>query len=292
VIEGNRRSGKRLVPRFFAISRATMIPDHPQHGFAILLMARKGAELAGHLGRGCVGNPRQDRGDGARDRAPLARVVGNTSRHQESADIGIAQPERTVVIRQQRDFLRRELRHHHRDFQHDGPQPDRMLERMHVEALGAVFAVFAERHQVQRGEIARRIVQEHVFRARIGGADFAARRAGVPIVDRGVELDAGIGAGPRGVRDLLPQLARFQALVKLLVLAPGQFPVGIVGNRIQESVGHANRVVRVLARDRQVGFRIPIGVVDPEFDAVVTLLGEGDHALDVIVGNAGFAAHS
>ena len=69
----------------------------------------------------------------------------------------------------------------------------------------------AELQQVQRGEIARGVVEEHVFRARVRRADPAACGAGVPVVHGGVVVQAGIGGRPCGVADLLPQVAGLQA---------------------------------------------------------------------------------
>src|SRR5262245_15619324 len=73
----------------------------------------------------------------------------------------------------------------------------------------------SELQQIERSEIARGIVEEHVFRARIGGADLSRRRAGMPVVDRGVELDAGISRCPGGIADLVPQVARLERLRRL-----------------------------------------------------------------------------
>ena len=143
------------------------------------------------------------------DSAPHRRglrgeVIGEARGHQQPADIGEAEAERAVVVGKLGDFARGELRHQHRDFQHHGPQPHRVLIGRDVEFLRLRIA---ELQQVQRGEIAGRVVQEHIFGARIGGADFAAGRAGVPVVDGGVELQAGIGRGPGGIADLFPQVA-------------------------------------------------------------------------------------
>ena len=188
-----------------------MVADDAQHRLAVLRVAGEGAELAGHLGRGGIGDAGHHRGDGGGDGAALVRIVGDRRRHQEAADIGVAEAERAVLVGELGDAPRRELRHQHRDFQHDRPQPHRVLERLHVEAVVLV----GELHQVQRGEIARRVVEEHVLRARVGGADRPRRRAGVPVVDGGVELDAGIGRLPGGVADRLPQVARLERLVGL-----------------------------------------------------------------------------
>ena len=53
----------------------------------------------------------------------------------------------------------------------------------------------------------RNMYSEHGFDALIGPD-----RAGVPVVDGGVELDAGIGRGPGRVADLVPQVAGLQRL--------------------------------------------------------------------------------
>ena len=223
---------------------------------------------------------------------PASESIRNARRHQQAADIGVTEAERAEVEAALRDFARRELRHQHRDFQHDGPQPHRMLVAFDVVKLALeLFAgggrgqrLGVEGEQVQRRQIARGVVEEHVFRARIRGDDRPRRGAGVPVVDRGVELQAGIGAGPGGVADLLPQVARLQRLRYFAALgAPEQIPVAIGFDRFQELVGDPHGVVGILAGDRQIGVRIPIGVVDREVDVGIALLGELDDAADVIV---------
>ena len=213
---------------------------------------------------------------------PASRVVGNAGGHQQAADIGVAEAERAELVGELRDLLRRELRHQHRDFQHHGPQPHRVLVGLDLELAGLLVA---EGEQVHRRQIAGGVVEEHVFRARIAGADFARGRAGVPVVDRGVVLQARIGRGPGGVADLLPQRAGVERLGDLAVLAEGQVPLGVGFDRFEEAVGDAHRIVRVLPGDGEIGLRIPIGVVDRELDVGVALLGELDHALDEVVGH-------
>ena len=154
-----------------------------------------------------------------------------------------------------------------------------------------VFA--AEAQQVERREVARRVVEEHVFRARVRGADRARLRAGVPIVDRRVELDAGIGGRPGGEADLLPEVAGFHRLASILPFEAGaEIPILVIGDGVQEFIGHAHRVVGILSGDRQVGFAVPVGIVGVERDLLVALLGELDDAQDVVLRNAvalGFA---
>ena len=147
---------------------------------------------------------------------PASEVIRNAGGHQQAADIGIAQAQRAEFEGTLRDLARRELRHHHRDFEDDGPQAHGVLVTLDLEFAGLLVA---EGEQVQRGQIAGRVVEEHVFRARIAGADFARGRAGVPVIDGGVILQARIGRSPGGVADLLPQLARIERLRDLAVLA-------------------------------------------------------------------------
>ena len=154
------------------------------------------------------------------------------------------------------------------------------------------FVVAAEAQQVERGEIAGRVVEEHVFRARVRGADRPRLRAGVPVVDRGVELDAGIGGGPGGEADLLPEILGLHRLRDLVAEAGAEIPVLVLGDGVQEFIRHAHRVVGVLAGDRQIGFAVPVGVVGVEGNVLVALLGELDDAQDVVLRNAvalGFA---
>ena len=258
-----------------------MVADHAQHVGGVGLVAGEGAELAGHLGRRGVGDAGHDGRQRTADRPAFGAVIGNARRHQAAADVGEAQAQRAVAVAELGDLLGRELRHQHRDFERDGPQPAGVLEAVDVEALVRV----AEHHQVQRGEVARRVVQEHVFRARVGRADRSRLGAGVPVVDGGVELDAGIGRGPGREADFLPQVARFERLDRAPAEPRREVPVLVVDHRVQELIRHAHRVVGVLARDGQIGLAVPVGVVGRELDLLVALARELDDAADQVVGH-------
>ena len=163
-------------------------------------------------------------GEGAAQRAAFLRVIRQTHGHQQAADVGKAEAQRAELVGEFGDRARRELRHHHGDFQHDGPEPAEMLVGFDVEPLGRGRI---ERDQVGGGEVTGGVVQEHVFRARIGRADVAGRLAGVPVVHGGVEVQAGIGRGPGGVADFLPEVAGLQRLRHLLVGAADQVPIAV-----------------------------------------------------------------
>ena len=104
-------------------------------------------------------------------------------------------------------------------------------------------AVLEEGQQVHRGEVTSRVVQEHVLGARVRATDRTVFRAGVPRVDGVVVLDAGIGTGPCGVPDLFPQIAGFDGLADLAVLAVDQVPIRIVFDGLEESVSDPDAVV-------------------------------------------------
>ena len=282
VIERHRIDRQRLIAGRIAVGGAAVIADHPQHVLGVLLVAGEGAELARHLGRGRVGHAGHDRGQRAAQRPAFLGIIGQPHGHQEAADVGEAESEGAEFVGQVGDLLRRELRHHHRYLEHHGPQPAQVLVGFDVEAAGGGVV---ERQQVGGGQVACRVVEEHVFRARIRGADVAGRLAGVPVVHRGVEVQARIGGSPCRVADLLPQLARLQRLRHLAGGAADQVPVAVGFHRAQEVVLQRHRVVGVLARNGEIGFRIPVGVVDREVDVLVALLRELDHALDVVIGH-------
>ncbi len=133
VVERHRRDGELLVAAGVAVGGAAMVAHHPQHVAAVVGVAVERPLFLRHFRRSRVGNAGHDRRDGAAQRAAGGRVIGEPLRHQQAADVGKAEPERAVAIGQLGDLPRRELRHHHRDFEDDGPQPDGVFEGVDVE---------------------------------------------------------------------------------------------------------------------------------------------------------------
>ncbi len=113
-----------------------------------------------------------------------------------------------------------------------------------------------ELHQVERRQITRRVVQEHVFAARIAGVDAVRVFRRMPLVDRRVVLHARIAALPRGLRNLVHQVAGFIGLHHLMTFngAGGKFAIAL--HRRHELVRHADRVVGVLKEDGAVSVRV------------------------------------
>src|SRR5262249_23463503 len=119
----------------------------------------------------------------------------------------------------------------------------------------------------------------------IGCADRPRLGAGVPVVDGGVKLDAWVGRGPGGMADLLPEVASLERLDGAAAEPSRERPVAILLDGLEELVGHAHGVVRVLARDREIGLAVPVGVVGGKLDLLVALACVLDDAADVVVGH-------
>mmetsp|Transcript_22711 Transcript_22711/g.37493 ORF Transcript_22711/g.37493 Transcript_22711/m.37493 type:complete len:741 (+) Transcript_22711:830-3052(+) len=280
VIQRDGFDRQRLIAFGRAISRRAVVAHHLQHVGRVFLVAREWTQLARDLGGGGIGHTGHDGGQRTAERAALVTVIAKAHIHQQPANVGIAQTQGAEVIRALRNLLGGELRHHHADFQSHGPQ----ARRVHV-VFDLEHAVLEEREQVHRRQVTGRVVQEHVFRARVGATDRAVFGACVPVIDSVVVLDAGISTGPRRVAHLCPQIARFDGLGDLAVHTIDQFPISVFFDGGQERIGDADRVVGVLAGDGVVGFAIPIRIVCRELDGCVALPRIIQHALDIGFGD-------
>ena len=282
-VEAAREHGQALVRALGGVvGGAAVVADHAQHRLAVRVVLREGAELARHLRRGGVGDAGEQRGVGAGLRERLGRVVGDALHHEQRAEVGVAEAERAVVVRELRNRWTRVLRHQHGDLEHDRPQPGRVRVRLGVELAGLLVE---EAQQVERGEVARGVVEEHVLRARVRAADAAPGRGGVPLVDRRVVLHAGVGGLPGGEGDAVPQRARRERLRHGAVGAAHEVPLAVLADGVEEVGGHAHRVVRVLAGDRLVGLALPVGVELGEVDDLLAVRDELQHAQHVGLGH-------
>ena len=121
--------------------------------------------------------------------------------------------------------------------------------------------LIVEGHEVQRGEVARRVVEEHVFRAGIGGAD-------LPVLGQVCQSLIVVwnwrpgSAQSHAAVAMRSQISR--AFTFCLVFPSVRFTSShqsVVEHRLHEGVGETKRVVRGLAAHRVVRLAVPVGGV-------------------------------
>ena len=249
-----------------------MVANHAQHIVFVGLEARERPQFAGHFRAGGVGIAREDRREGRTPLSAFFAVVGNAHAHEHGSEVGVAQAQRAVFVAELSDGLAGELGHQHGDFEHHGPQADGVSIAFQVKA--AILG--EERAEIQRRQVAGRVIQEHVLGARVARIDAPGLGARVPIVDGGVVLQARIGAGPGGVVNLGPQILGAQILHGPAIHAARELPFTVPLQGAHEGIGHAHRIVGILAAHGGVGFAIPGGVVLFEIASEITLLQAAD----------------
>ena len=149
------------------------------------------------------------------------------------------------------DHLRRIAGVVDQDFLRGDEHIDRVTIGFHVER-----AVGRELQQIQAGQVAGGVIEEHVLGARVAGVDASRVLRGVPAVDRGVVLHAGIAAAPGGVGDLVEQVFGFEVLHGASVLDGARGEVRVAQDGVHEVVGDADGVVGVLEEDGRVGIGV------------------------------------
>ena len=113
-----------------------------------------------------------------------------------------------------------------------------------AEVLQLELAVGREKSgEVERCQIARRIVEKHVFGTRIGGIDTAVFRTGMPFVDGGVVLRAGVRANPGSPSNLIPEIPRLNGLGDFAVDPSLELPIAIRLQHRKEIIGNAYAIV-------------------------------------------------
>ena len=186
------------------LDRVAVLAHHPQERLAVDGVAgERPAVIAGDPRRLRVGLAGHHRGDRAGVVAAAVAVVGQPARHQQRAEVGVAEAERPVGVAVLLDRLGRVAGVVDQDLLGGDQGAARRLEAVDVE----LAVVLDERHQVDRRQVAGRVVEEHVLGARVAGVDAGRVRAGVPLVDGGVELHAGIAAHPGALGDEPHQVA-------------------------------------------------------------------------------------
>ena len=119
------------------------------------------------LRRLAVGAAGHQRGDRRGVRAALVGVVRQPARHQQRAEVRVAEAELAEALRVPADLGRRIRRVADGDLLREEDDVDGVLEHLDVEL--AVLA--AELHEVERREVAGRVVDVHVLAARVRRVD-------------------------------------------------------------------------------------------------------------------------
>ena len=128
-----------------------------------------------------------DRRDGAAQRAPLHAVVSVSVTHDQRSQIRVTEPERPENVRVLRDFSDGVARVIDHDLLRGDEDARRRFESLDIERAVCCF----EFQQIERREIARRVVEEEVLRAVVNedsvGDKMAADRLGqvIHIFDSG-----------------------------------------------------------------------------------------------------------
>ena len=237
--------GVHRVERLDVVVGGLVLAHDPLVGVRVAGVAGVGADDRGHLGGALVGGAREQRGDRGGERAATLGVVAVAGRHEQRAEVGVADAELAVVAGRLADGLGREVREADRDVHRRDDELDDLLEGDGVERV----VVAQELQQVERGEVARGVVERHVLRARVGRRDAARLGVGVPRVDRVVVLDARVGALPRGLGDLAEELTGVDGVDDGAVAARAQAELRAVLDGLHELVVDADRVVGVLVLD-------------------------------------------
>ncbi len=149
-----------------------------------------------------------DGGEGGGEVAAGIAVIGQTEGHEQRAQVGVAEAQRAVVVRIAHDGFGRVAGVVDEDLHGGDHDVDGMAIRVHIKgACGC-----DEFEQVEAGQVAGRVIEEHVLGARVRGVDAGRVLGGVPLVDGGVVLHAGVAALPGGFGNFVHELARLASL--------------------------------------------------------------------------------
>ena len=155
----------------------------------------------------------KDRGECSGEVAAGIGVIRQTERHQQRAEVCVAETEWAIVVRVLRDHLGGITRGVDDDLHRSGDDADGVTVRGNVELASRS----EELQEIEGSKVAGGVIEEHVLRAGIGRIDACRVFTGVPTINGGVELHAGVAALPGGFGDGVHQIAGAVFLDRLLV---------------------------------------------------------------------------
>ena len=284
LVYANNHMADRVILRLVrSIGSLPVVPHHTLHRVHVLAVQREGPDDGRHLCRCCIGIPGENGCEGTGNRSSLIRVIRDAHSHQDGTEVGVAEPERPVVVGASGNCLRGKVGHCHRDLEHHCPEADCISVALEIE-LGRVVVV--ELPEVQGCEVARCVVEEHVFAAWVRCSDLATSRGRVPFVDGCMELHTRISRCPCSLSDLAPEFTGSDCLHRLTIGTAGEIPILVGHDCVYELVGHPHRVIGILSRHCCVCITVEVRGVASGDEGSYLLLLDGlpvDERLDVWV---------
>ena len=241
---------------------AVLLHDAQERLAVLRVTSERAGHIAGNLGAHAISAATHQGRDRPSVSAPRVGVIRQTARHQQRAKVRVAQaqgPESMAVLA---NLFRWVARSVNDDLLRQDGQIDCTLKGGDVKvACLLVTQRELELAQVQAGQVASTVVEEHILRAGIAGIDAVGVGAGVPSVDDRVKLHARIATLMRSVSNLPPQVAR---LIRIDDRAGSHrlgLPLTVMHHRFHKGISHAHRVIGVLEEDRVVGLAVELAVV-------------------------------
>ena len=224
-----------------------VLAHDPLVGRGVARVTVVGPDDGGQLRGAAVGGAGHQRRDRGGDGPAALGVVGMAGRHQQRAEVGVTDAELPVGPGGRRPIF---------SVGKSAKQMEMSIAVMISSTIcrnrstSKALSSRQELQQVKRREVAGGIVQVQVFRARVGRGDSAGFRAGMPVIDRVVVLNARVGAFPGGLRPSCgtgPWRRRSRSSSPVRRAAQVELAARLDG--LHELVGDPHRVVGVLVLD-------------------------------------------
>ena len=209
-------------------------------------------------------------------------IVTETVAHDERSEVRVAEPKRAENMRVFRDLFDRITRVIDNDFLRSNENAHRRLETLDIKVALRGF----ELHQIQRSQIARSIIEEQIFRARVRGILTACAFAGVPFVDRRIELHPRIATDVCSFGNLAQQGARLFAFARFAVRYAARPPFAPFQRCVHKFIAYPHAYIFVLIHDRAVRIAVItaiVAVLDQRPCLLFFLLFRVDELFDVRV---------
>ena len=183
------------------------------HRLCVLGVLGKWADYTCHLGAGQVCRTMEKRGDRTAHAMGHRRIIACPVGHDQRTEVRVTKTQRTEQVTVVSNSIRRISCMVDQDFLGDKEQSASSHEALMIKRS----VVATELHQVDRGQVARCVVEEHVLRARIAGVDPTTVRASMPLVDRRVVLNSRVSTVPSALGHAIEHLAC--SILRWLILA-------------------------------------------------------------------------